>query len=78
MDLGLSEYLTQDAGIAGVGNVLVDGVSQEIEKGLEQGVTEFFGGLFGTFTESVQSILPVMPPDYGKYTAGTLKPRCSH
>jgi hypothetical protein len=54
MDLGLSEYFTQDAGIAVVGNVFVDGVSDEIEKGFEQRVAEFFGGLFGAFTESVQ------------------------
>ena len=41
MDLGLSEYFMQDAGIAGVGNVFVDGVSEKIEKGLEQSVAEF-------------------------------------
>jgi len=35
MDLGLSEYFAQDAGIAGVGDVLVDGVSKKIEKGFE-------------------------------------------
>jgi hypothetical protein len=54
MDLGLSEYFTHDAGIAGIGNVFVDGVSDEVEKGLEQGVAEFLGGLFGAFTKSVQ------------------------
>ena len=54
MDFGLSEYFSQDAGITRIGDVLVDGVSEEIEKGLEQGVAEFLGGLLGTFTESVQ------------------------
>ena len=54
MDLGLSEYFSQDAGITRIGDVLVDGVSEEIEKGLEQGVAEFFGGLPGSFAESVQ------------------------
>ena len=54
MDLGLSEYFAQDACIAGVRNVLIDGVSEEIEKGLEQGVAEFLGGLPGSLTESVQ------------------------
>ncbi|MEJ2474488.1 MAG: hypothetical protein P8Y74_11450, partial [Desulfobacterales bacterium] len=54
MDRGLSEYFTQDAGIAGVGNVFVDGVSEEIEKGLEQSVAEFFGGLPGSLTDTFQ------------------------
>jgi hypothetical protein len=54
MDLGLSEYFTQDAGITWIGKILVDGVLEEIEKGLEQGVAEFLGGLFGAFAESVQ------------------------
>jgi hypothetical protein len=35
MDLGLSEYFAQDAGITWIGNVFVDGVSDEIEKGFE-------------------------------------------
>ena len=51
MDLGLSEYFPQDAGIAGIGDVLVDGVSEEIEKGFEQCVAEFLGGLPGSLTE---------------------------
>ena len=54
MALGLSEYFAQDASIAGVGNVIVDGVSDEIEKRLEQGVAEFLGGLFSAFAEAVQ------------------------
>jgi hypothetical protein len=54
MDLGLSEYFAQDAGIAWVGDVFVDGVSEEIEKSFEQGVAEFLGGLSGSLTESVQ------------------------
>jgi hypothetical protein len=54
MDIGFSKYLAQDAGIAGVGKILIDGVSDEIEKGLEQRVAEFPGGLFGALTESVQ------------------------
>jgi len=41
MDLGLSEYFSQDAGIAGIGDVFVGGVSEEIEKGFEQRVAEF-------------------------------------
>jgi hypothetical protein len=53
MDLGLSEYFKQDAGITGIGNVFVDGVSQEIEKGLEQRVAEFFGGLPGSLTDTI-------------------------
>ena len=54
MDLGLSEYFTQDAGITRIGDVLVDGVSEEIKKGFEQCVTEFLGGLPGSLTEPVQ------------------------
>ena len=54
MDLGLSEYFTQDAGITRIGDVLVDGVSEEIKKGFGQCVTEFLGGLSGSLTESVQ------------------------
>ncbi|MGA9477311.1 MAG: hypothetical protein WBV21_06005 [Desulfobacterales bacterium] len=54
MDLGLSEYFAQDAGIAGIGNVLVDGVSKEIEKGFEQCIAKFLGGLSGSLTEPVQ------------------------
>ena len=54
MDLGLSEYFAQDAGIAGVGKVFVDGITDEIEKGFKQGVAEFLGGLAGSLTESVQ------------------------
>ena len=54
MDLGLSEYFAQDAGIAWVGDVFVDGVSEEIEKRFEQRVAEFLGGLSGSLTESVQ------------------------
>ena len=41
MDLGLSEYFAQDAGITWIGKILVDGVSEEIEKGLGQGVANF-------------------------------------
>ncbi|MGA9534829.1 MAG: hypothetical protein WBR24_02870, partial [Desulfobacterales bacterium] len=48
------EYFAQDAGIAGVGEILVDGVSEEIEKCFEQRVAEFFSGLPGSITESVQ------------------------
>jgi hypothetical protein len=54
MDLGLPEYFTQNSSITRIGDVLVDGVSEEIEKGLEQCVAEFLGGLFGAFTESAQ------------------------
>ena len=54
MDLGLSEHFAQDAGIAPVGKILADGITDEIEKGLTQGVAEFFGGLFGAFAESVK------------------------
>jgi len=54
MDLGLSEYFSQDAGIAGIGDVFVGGVSEEIEKGFEQRVAEFLGGLPGSLTEPVQ------------------------
>ena len=54
MDLGLSEYFAQDADIAWVGDVFVDGASKEIEKGFEQRVAEFLGGLSGSLTESVQ------------------------
>jgi hypothetical protein len=54
MDLGLSEYFPQDAGIARIGDVLVDGVSEEIEKGFEQRVAEFLGGLPGSITDTVQ------------------------
>jgi len=45
MNLGLSEYFAQDAGIAEIGNVLGDAVSDEIEKGVKQCAAEFFGGL---------------------------------
>jgi len=41
MDLRLSEYFPQDAGITWIGDVLVDGVSEEIEKGFEQRVADF-------------------------------------
>ena len=54
MDFGLSEYFPQNSSITRIGDVLVDGVSEEIEKGLEQGVAEFLGCLPGTLTESVQ------------------------
>ena len=54
MDLGLSEYFAQDTGITWIGDVFVDGVSEEIEKGLEQRVAEFFGGLPGSLTDTVQ------------------------
>ena len=54
MDFGLSEYLAQDSGIAGIGKIFVDRVSEEIEKGLEQRVAEFFGGLPGSLTDTVQ------------------------
>jgi hypothetical protein len=54
MDFGLSEYFTQNSSITWIGDVLVDGVSEEIEKGLEQGVAEFLGGLFGSLTKPVQ------------------------
>ena len=54
MDLRFSEYFPQNSSITRIGDVLVDGVSEEIEKGLEQGVAKFLGGLFGAFTESVQ------------------------
>jgi hypothetical protein len=54
MDLGLSEYFPQDAGIAGIGDVFVGGVLEEIEKGFEQRVAEFLGGLPGSLTEPVQ------------------------
>jgi len=54
MDLGFFEYFTQDAGIAGIEKILVYGVSDEIEKGFEQGIAKFLGGLPGSFTELVQ------------------------
>ena len=53
-DLGLSEYFSQDPDIAGIGDGLVDGVSEEIEKSFEQRVAEFLCGLPGALTESVQ------------------------
>jgi hypothetical protein len=54
MDFGFSEYFSQNSSITWIGDVLVDGVSDEIKKGLEQGVAEFLGGLPGSLTESVQ------------------------
>jgi hypothetical protein len=54
MDFGFSEYFSQNSSITWIGDVLVDGVSDEIEKSLEQCVAEFLGGLFGAFAESVQ------------------------
>ena len=54
MDLGLSEYFAQDTGITRIGNVFVDGVSDEIEKSFEQSVAEFLGGLPGSLTDTVQ------------------------
>jgi hypothetical protein len=53
-DFGLSEFLTQDTGIAGIEDDFVDGVSEKIEKGFAQRVAEFLGGLPGALTESVQ------------------------
>jgi hypothetical protein len=54
MDLGLSEYFTQDAGIARIEDVFVDGVSDKIEKGFEQCVAEFLGCLPGSLADTVQ------------------------
>ncbi|MFZ0611817.1 MAG: hypothetical protein WAM73_06235 [Desulfobacterales bacterium] len=54
MDLWLSEYFAQDAGITRIGNVFVDGVSDEIEKGFEQCIAKFFGGLASSLTDTVQ------------------------
>jgi hypothetical protein len=45
---------TDEYNIARIGDFLVYGVSEEIEKGFEQRVSEFLGGLPGFLTESVQ------------------------
>jgi hypothetical protein len=54
MDLWFSEYFPQNSSVTRIGDVLVDGVSEEIEKSIEQSVAEFFGGLAGSLTDTVQ------------------------
>jgi hypothetical protein len=45
---------TDEYHIAGIGDFLVGGVSDEIEKSFEQRVAEFLGGLPGSLTDTVQ------------------------
>ena len=54
MDLRFSEYFPQNSSITRIGDVFVGGVLEEIEKGFEQRVAEFLGGLPGSLTEPVQ------------------------
>ncbi len=45
------EYFPKNRRITGIVNLIVDGISDVIEKGFEAGIAIAFGGLFGSFGE---------------------------
>ena len=50
----ISEYFPKNQRITGIMDLIVDGISDVIEKGFKTGVAVSFGGLFGSLCESGQ------------------------
>ena len=48
------KYLSQNGRVAGISDLVIDGISNVIEKGFEAGVTVAFCGLFGPLGKTGQ------------------------